>query len=314
MAEALSGHAGLEVLAMDSAGGFTLDGAPFTDDPAPTLGWATHDVFTSPAAREFMVTLLKASTLKWLQSASAGVDHPSFGILLQRGVTLTTSHGQAVGMADYVVAGVLDHLQRGPERRAAQAAHDWRRIQVREVLGTRWLIVGFGAVGQAVAKRAAAFGAHIVGVRRNLAPDLLAHEMVPPEQLMARLPDADVVLLACPLTEATRHMANADFFAAMKSDSVLVNVGRGGLMDEPALLAALDAGKPARAVLDVFEIEPLPAESPFWGHPRVSLTAHASGVGNGQDDRNRELFLENLGRFLGGSPLRNQVAVPDVAA
>ncbi len=314
IAEPLAAYGGrLEVLVMDEAGTFTVDGKPLEGaEPAPTLGWATHDLFATKVARDFMIALLKSPGLKWLQSASAGVDNPVFGQLVARGVRLTTSHGQAVGMADYVLAGVLDHFQRGPERREAQAAHDWRRIQTRELLATRWLLVGFGAVGQAVAQRARAFGADVVAARRNQTPDPLADQIIQPSDIAAELGRADVVVLACPLTPATRHMANADFFAAMKDDAVLVNVGRGGLVDEAALLEALEKARPARAVLDVFETEPLPVDSPFWSHPRVSVTAHASGVGVGQDDRNRDLFLDNLERYLSGKPLRNEVARNDV--
>ena len=297
---------------MDADGGFSLDGAAISsDDAAPTLAWATHDLFTSPALRTFMVTLLKSPDLKWLQSSSAGVDNPVFGQLVSRGVRLTTSHGQAVSMSDYVLAGALDHFQRGPERREAQGARDWRRIRTRELLDTSWLIVGFGAVGQAVAARAKAFGARVVGVRRDQTPHPLADRMVPPERLGEELSGADVVVLACPLTAATRHLANAAFFAAIKPDVVLVNVGRGGLVDEAALLAGLEQGRPARAVLDVFETEPLPADDPLWTHPKVSVTAHASGIGMGQDDRNRDLFVDNLGRYLAGRPLLNAVAKGD---
>ena len=293
---------------MDAEGDLTLDDTPLGGaDPAPTLAWATHDLFVTPVARDFMVMLLKSPGLKWLQSASAGVDNPVFGQLVSRGVRLTTSHGQAIGMADYVLAGVLDHFQRGPERREAQAARDWRRIRICELTNTRWLIIGFGAVGQAVAARARGFGAHVIGARRDQSPDPLADQIVSPDQIVRHLPTADVIVLACPLTAATRHLANAAFFAAIKDDAVLVNVGRGGLVDEPALLASLAVGKPARAILDVFATEPLPSDSPFWAHPRVSVTAHASGVGVGQDDRNRDLFLDNLGRYLGGEPLRNEV-------
>ena len=109
-------------------------------------------------------------------------------------------------------------------------------------------------------------------------------------------------------------MANAAFFAAMKAESVLVNVGRGALADEAALLEALGRGRPAHAVLDVFETEPLPPGHPFWRHGRIALTAHASGMTGGQDVRNEALFLDNLGRFMAGEPLLGEADPRDVLA
>jgi phosphoglycerate dehydrogenase-like enzyme len=226
---------------------------------------------------------------------------------------LTTSHGQAVGMADYVLAGVLDAFQRGPERRAAQAAGEWKMFPFREVLGSTWLIIGFGAVGQGVARRAKSFGARIIGVRRDQTADSLADVIAPLEAVRSHLPQADVVVLCAPLNADTRHLANAAFFAGMKSGAVLANVGRGALVDEAALLAALERGAPGHAVLDVFETEPLPAESSLWAHPKVSVSAHCSGVTGAQDGRNRELFLDNLGRYLRGQPLLYEVDPKDLA-
>jgi phosphoglycerate dehydrogenase-like enzyme len=304
---------GLDILLMDETGAITLDGAPVdVDEARPDAAWANHAVFVGPAMRPFAVALLKAPSLKWVQSAAAGFDHAMFGQLVAKGVALSTSHGQAVGMADYVLAGVLDHFQRGPERRAAQADHIWWRESFREVAGTRWLIVGFGAIGQGVGRRARAFGAQAIGVRRDPSPHPDADEILGLDALPSELPAADVVVLSVPLSPATRHLANGAFFAAMKAGSVLVNVGRGGLVDEGAVLAALDRGTPAHAVLDVFETEPLPKDSPFWTHPRVSLTGHASGLTGGQHLRNEALFLDNLGRFAAGEPLLNVARPEDV--
>ncbi len=307
--EALKASAApLEVVTLSEAGDFQIAGKPFSGEPEPTIAWATHDLFNSEAARHFMVAVLKSPGLKWLQSSSAGVDHPVFQQVLGKGAVLTTSHGQAVPMADYVLWGVLDHLQRGPDRRAAQAEGRWERLEVREIDGLTFVIVGFGAVGQAVAQRAKAFGARVVAVRRDQTPHPLADHLIPPDRLADELPSADVVVLAAPLTDATRHMANKAFFARLKRGAILANVGRGGLVDEPALLDALGSGMVGHALLDVFEAEPLPADSPFWLEPKVTLTAHASGYGQTQDARNRDLFLQNLRRWFAGEPLLNQVA------
>jgi phosphoglycerate dehydrogenase-like enzyme len=305
---------GVEPVLMAEDASLSLAGRPISLEEAQIeAGWANNETFFGPAARDFSRALLKSPSLKWLQSGAAGFDHPMFGQLVQRGVTLTTSHGQAVGMADYVLWGVLDHFQRGAERRKAQADHEWARLRYREIAGSRWLVIGFGAIGQGVAERAKAFGAEVIGVRRNQAPHPAA-AIVPPDAIGGRLPEADVVVLSVPLTPETRHIAGAEFFAAMKPRSVLVNVGRGGLVDEAALLAALEAGRPEHAVLDVFETEPLPADSPFWDHPRVTLTGHASGITEGQSARNDELFLQNLRRYVAGEPLLNHADPKDVLA
>ena len=303
----------LELLLIDDAGEIRLDGRPLSlEEAQPHAAWANTDTFFSPAARPFMTAVLKSAQLRWVQSGAAGFDNPVFGRIVEKGARLTTSHGQAVGMADYVLWGVLDVLQGGPGRRAAQAARDWTRRPFREVAGTRWVIFGFGAIGQGVARRAKAFGAHVTGVRRNTAPEDCADRMAAPSELYQLLPEADVWVLSAPATAETRHVANADAFARMKPGSILVNVGRGALVDEPALLAALDKGAPAHAVLDVFETEPLPPDSPFWDHPAVTLTPHASGMSAGNPVRNDATFLENLRRFLAGEPLEGEADPKDV--
>jgi phosphoglycerate dehydrogenase-like enzyme len=310
----LAAHAAaLTPLIVDTSGAITLAGATVSaEDARPDIAWASGELYLSPAARDFLGAMLKSPNLRWVQSAAAGYDHPMFAEIVRKGAKLTTSHGQAVGMADYVLAGVLDHFQRWPERRAAQADRAWTRLPFREILGTNWLVVGFGSIGQEVARRARAFGARIVGVRRDPSAHSLADQIIPLADMRAVLPDIDVVVLCLPASRATHHLANTDFFGAMKKDSVLVNVGRGSLIDEQALATALDRGTPAHAVLDVFETEPLPAASVLWTHPRVCLTAHASGESGGQQLRNQALFLENLERFITGAPLLNEANPDDV--
>ena len=305
--------AALDYVTIDDAGEISAAGATLTTDEArPDIAWANQDVFFSGASRNFMAATLKSPNLKWVQSGAAGFDNPVFGKIVEKGARLTTSHGQAVGMADYVLWGVLDHLQRGPARRTAQGAGEWTRTAFHEIAGSRWTIIGFGAIGRGVAVRAAAFGAHVTGVRRSGQPDAAAERMATLAELPDLLPDTDVLVLATPLSPETRHVAGPAAFARMKPGSVLVNVGRGGLVDEPALLAALDRGAPAHAVLDVFETEPLPADAWFWDHPKVVATAHCSAASDGVQPRGDVLFLENLRRYRTGEPLLNEARPSEV--
>lgn len=304
---ALAAHGpAVEPLLLSDTGELTLNGALLaTEDARPEAAWANADVFFSGAMRALASAALKSSELKWVQSGAAGFDNAIFGQFVQKGAALTTSHGQAVGIADYVLWGVLDVYQGGPERRAAQAAHTWKRLSYRELDGSRWVVLGFGAIGRGVAMRARAFGAHVTGVRRSGGFDAAADRMVTPDHFLDVLADADVVALCAPATPQTRRIAGPEAFGRMKPGSVFVNVGRGALVDEPALLAALAAGAPGHAVLDVFDVEPQPADSAFWDHPQVTLTPHAAGMSSGNTPRNDALFLENLTRYLAGQPLEN---------
>lgn len=302
---------GVEPVVMDDDGALTLAGEALAPEAATFEAvWANADSFFSPSVRAFMTAVLKAPALTWVQSGAAGTDVPVFGAIVAKGATLTTTHVQATGIADYVLWGVLDHYQRGPERRANQGERRWDKLPFRDIHGTRWLIVGFGTIGQETARRAKAFDAYVTGVRRTPGGHPLADRMV--SDWREALPEADVVVLSLPLTAASAGMANAEAFAMMKPGSVLVNVGRGGLVDEAALVAALDGGAPAHAVLDVTVAEPLPAESPLWAHPRVNLTAHTAGVGSSTEARGDRVFLDNLRRFAAGEPLAGAVNPADV--
>jgi phosphoglycerate dehydrogenase-like enzyme len=265
--------------------------------------WASPDTYVAKQINTFLDHALSAGA-DWVQAGSAGVDNPRFAQLDAAGIRLTTSDAMVPSIAELVLAGVLDHYQRGPERRAVQASHRWTLLPFREIAGTRWLVIGFGAIGREIGPRARAFHAHVTGVRRSGGADDAADQIITPEALIPALGEADVVVLSVPLSDATRHTANTGFFAAMKKGAVIVNVGRGGLLDETALIASLDGGHVGHAILDVVTQEPLPADSPIWNHPKIALTCHVAGLGDGLIARSDQLFLDNLIRYREGRPLR----------
>lgn len=298
---------------MNAAGVISVDGkAVEMQHVAPTFGWPNLDVYVWDGRREYFRALLNSRALRWVQSGSAGVDDPVFARLAAKGCTLTNSDAQAPAIADFILGAALDFYQQQAQRRALQAAHEWHRLSFRELGDTSWLIIGYGNIGRETARRAHAFGASITAIRRSPQPDAHAQNVTSMDQLRACLTEADVVVLCCALNDATRNLANAEFFQHMKPGSLLINVGRGGLLDEAALLAALGQDRPRCAVLDVFQTEPLPPDHPLWQHPGVRVSAHTSAFGSGNARRGDELFLENLSRYVRGEPLRNVVRREDL--
>jgi phosphoglycerate dehydrogenase-like enzyme len=294
-------------------GGLLLDGQPA--DPAlvqPEVAWGTAHVFYDGTLEHFFSMLLTSESLRWFQSPAAGIDHPVFAMIVERGVRLTSSHGNSVAIAEYVVGAVLRAYQRPEEWADAQRERAWVHHEFRELYDTTWLVVGMGAIGSAVATRVRAFEAKVVGSRRHPTGDEPVDDMVAPADLGSVVPACDVVVLAAPATPETRHMVDATFLASMRAGSILVNVGRGSLVDEDALLVALDRGVPETAILDVFETEPLPDHSPLWTHPRVVITPHASAGGIGRHERNADLFLDNLARYRSGRRLRYEITAADL--
>jgi phosphoglycerate dehydrogenase-like enzyme len=274
----------------------------------PEVAWGTSDLFRDGAPiAAFFGGLTRLDSLRWFQSPAAGFDSPVFAQLAGRGVRVTNAHVNSVPIAEFVLRAVLDEFQRAGEwRRQAEgrrwATHDWR-----EASGTTWLVVGVGGIGSAVAVRARAFGASVIGCRRRPSPDDPTDRTVTPDQLVSVVGAADVVVLAVPSNPGTDGLVDADLLGRMKEGSILVNVARGSLVDEDALLAALDRGTPAVAILDVFRTEPLPADHPFWAHPSVRITPHNSAGGVGRLERQAELFADNLARYQAGEQLRNDV-------
>lgn len=305
---------GLTLVLFHEDGSLTRGGKPVTkEDVAPKATWLSLDVLLSKQVFGFIELLLSLPSLEWLQSSAAGFDHPLFAELAKKGIRLTNSDAQAVAIAEYIMGAVLTEFQKVGERQAHQKNKAWQSVYFREISGTTWMIVGIGNIGNETAKRAKAFGAHIIGVKRSgESPE--AHETIRPSDMKARLGEADIVVFTSPLNPETRHMGNADYFAAMKKDAIFVNVGRGGLVDETALLSALDKGTPALALLDVFETEPLPTDSPLWTHEKVRVTPHASPKSDGTPKRIAALFVENLQQFLAAKPLKNEVNAAEILA
>ncbi len=259
----------------------------------------------------FVEAALAPGTLRWTQACLAGTDAPPFQQLLAGGVQLSRSDAPNDATAEHTMSLVLSTFGDWAGRIDRRRAGTWLQMPWREVRGSRWLIVGFGSIGRKLAALARPFGALVVGARRSVADDAdleAADAMVTMEALADELPLADVVVLTCPLTDETRGLVDADFLAAMRGDAVLVNVSRGPVIDADALLAWLDADNEATAALDVFDTEPLPAESPLWNHPKVVMTTHIGGAGSGMAARNDDLFVSQLEMFLAGDTPRLLVA------
>jgi phosphoglycerate dehydrogenase-like enzyme len=300
----------LDVVVLEPDRSLTLRGASL--DPSALnaeIYWLTQEAFGGSGAGYFS-TLTSSPHAGWVQTVFAGLDNPVFAPL--RRLTVTNSSAQAPAIAEYVTIHALSLLHPIADQARRQAAHDWTPQPFREVAQTRWLIVGFGNIGREIARRAKAFGAAVEAVRRSQDDEGLADQVSRQADLPQRLPHADVVVLACALTDETRDLADAAFFAAMKPGAILINIGRGGLLDEDALKTALDQDRPGHAVLDVFRTEPLPADSWLWDHPKVRVTPHASNRGELTRARGEDLFLENLARYTRGEPLINLMRAEDI--
>jgi phosphoglycerate dehydrogenase-like enzyme len=259
-------------------------------------------------AAEFMGPALQATRLRWLHTFSAGVDHPVFRSLLARGVRLTTSSGaSASAVAQMAILLMLALARDLPAHVVAQHERRWAPGRGEDLEGKIAGVVGLGPIGLEVARLAGALGMRVVGVRRRPAGDEPC-ETWPMTRLGELLAMADYAVLALPLTLETRLVVDARALACMRPAARLVNVGRGELVDEAALAAALRAGRIAGAGLDVFESEPLPETSPLWDAPGVIVTPHVAASTPATHHHAAELFVENLGRWVRGEGLRNEVS------
>jgi phosphoglycerate dehydrogenase-like enzyme len=302
-----------QIVTAVTADDYELAGQPVDKDAIdPEVVWLSLDSYASGTLGALYGRLMKAQAPRWTQIMAAGIDNPMFRSIMEKGVRISKSSAQATPIAEYVVAHALSLQVPIPAQADAQHRHAWERTPYRELGHTRWVLVGYGNIGHEIARRIKPFGVDLTVVRRNPAPDPLADRVVGLPELAASLPDADVIVLACALNDETRGMCDAAFFQALKPGAILINIGRGGLVDEEALRAGLDRDQPAHAVLDVFATEPLPADSWFWDHPKVRVSAHTSNSGDGNLARGDELFLENLRRYLAKEPLLNEADPSEV--
>ena len=261
------------------------------------IGW-----FDLEKKEPMLAAIRSAEKLKWLNSIYAGLDFLPFDVLRERGTIITNGAGiNALTIAEYVVMGMLTISKGYREVVRAQDRHEWLLDSPgkRELAGSKALVLGYGAIGKLIEARLAAFDVAVTKVRRSPGADTLG-----PDQWRARLSEFDWVILAVPATPETDAMIGANELAAMKPDAVLLNIARGAVVDQAALIDALREKRIAAAFLDVTTPEPLPADSPLWTLPNAHITMHLSG--RAQDKmfaRAAERFVANLHRWGRGEPV-----------
>lgn len=255
-----------------------------------------------------------APRLRWVHATSAGVDFLLFPGLVDSDVLLTNSRGvYDAGVADHVFMLMLALSRNLPRLVRQQAAGAWRKVPVAELAGRTLGIIGLGNIGREIGRRAQAFGMRVLATRGRGRAD--GPEQVPgiadavygPDGLEVVLRAADWIVLVCPLTEHTRGMIGRKQLRWIGPEAFLINVGRGALVDETALVTALQTGQIAGAGLDVFMQEPLPPTSPLWQMPNVIVTPHMGGFQASQIEQAVQLFIRNLGGYARGEQLHNLV-------
>ncbi len=268
----------------------------------------------TPAMQAFCDILDAAPNLRWLQLSMAGVDRAIFPRLAARGVRITTAAGAAsTTVAITALTGLLALSRRVPLWLRSQQQKAWRpqrtgSIEPRELTGQRVLIVGTGRVGCEFARLCKAVGLVTHGLSHGVRlplPDFDHIDLT--EDLPEVVHEADWVVATCPLTDETRGLFHRGIFSSFKPTASFINVARGGVANEADLIEALASGSLESAYLDVFEVEPLPVESPLWDMENVLMSAHSAGDTTGRHARLGTLFMDNLARYLADQPLINEV-------
>ena len=302
----------LQAAASDAAPSVTL--LPYSEDGPPEDAWQEAEgVLRWVAGKRFAALVEDCPKVRWLHTASAGVDHVLTPAVKAKPNIVVTDSGPAFGIAisEFVLAWMLLVARRLPELMAFQKEHRWESLIQQELYGQTVGIIGLGPIGLGIAARAKAFGMKTLGLRRRALPAESVDEVLTGADGLARLlTESDYVVVAAALTGETNALLGPAQIAQMKPSAWLINIARGGLIDEPALIDALREHKIAGACLDVFAREPLPEDSPLWDMLNVYISPHNSpGWTAGLRERQKSLFLSNLGRFSRGEPLENAVDI-----
>ncbi len=266
----------------------------------------------SPPGQAFWALVDAAPQLRWLQLVSAGLDHAVYQPSKQRGVRISTAAGtNAEPVALNALAGLLMLARDFPHWQQARQARTWAPIDdtrlPRDLQGQIAVIVGVGHIGTRIARALQALGLRTIGLRRTPRPAAFFDEVRGLPALDGLLPTCDWLVLACPLDAQTRGLVNAQRLALMPRGAGLVNIARGEIVEEAALVEALASGHLLGAYLDVFAKEPLPPESPLWTLPNLLMTPHSASASLGTRQRGAQLFLRNLRAYLHGQPLDGEV-------
>lgn len=288
---------------------------PYREDAAETIDGQEEavGVLRWIAGKGYARLIRDCPQIRWLHTASAGVDHVLTPDVKAKAGLVVTDSGPAfeIAISEFVLAWMMLITRRLPELMANQRERKWQSVEQKELYGQTVGIIGLGPIGRGVATRCKAFGMRTLGLRRSQAPaEGVDQVLIGEEGLHRLLTDSDFVVLAAALTGETRALLGAEQLAAMKKSAWLINIARGGLVDEAALIVALQNGQLGGACLDVFAKEPLPQGSPLWEMPNVYIAPHnSSGWTKGLHERQKTLFLENLGRFTRGEALESIVDI-----
>ena len=280
------------------------------DTPVPPDFQNADVVFRWVAGKRYE-NLILHSHARWLHTASAGVDHVLTPALKARQNLIVSDSGPAfrICIGEFVLMWMLAVSHRLPDLMAQQEQKKWQWLTQNELYGQTVGIIGLGPIGQGIAERCKAFGMETIGFRRTNAPVPFVDDVrVGPDGLSFLLTQSDWIIVAAALTGQSKKLLGAEQFRLMKPSAHLINIARGALLDEAALIDVLHENRIAGACLDVFETEPLPQNSPLWAMPHVLIAPHNSpGWTEGLRMRQINLFVENLARFVGGQPLESVV-------